>query len=82
MSDHRTQGETKDCKGCGYWSEMIARCDGGGPVLAMCLSPTSPNRHKYTGANRTCADWCSGHFGATDEPGQDPYAYVQGSDAQ
>lgn len=74
MSD-RTYGETKDCAGCRYWSEMLAQCQGGGPIKAVCLHPTGPNRMVYTTAKRTCSSWASGHLGAIDEPGQDPDAY-------
>ena len=76
MSDHRTYGETRNCKGCRYWSEMIAQALGGGPVEAMCLSREGPERGKYTSAARTCVAWASGHLGAIDEPGQDPQAYA------
>ena len=27
---------------------MIAKCDGGGPVVAMCLSSNSPKKQTYT----------------------------------
>lgn len=74
--DHRTYGETRNCKGCRYWSEMLAQGHGGGPVEAVCLSPTSLERGKYMAPSRTCADWASGHLGAVDEPGQDPDAYA------
>ena len=78
MADHRTYGETRNCKGCRYWSEMIAHAPAhGGPVEAMCLNPTSPARGKYMAGSRTCADWASGHLGAVDEPGQDPNAYKE-----
>jgi hypothetical protein len=73
MSD-RTYGETQNCAGCRYWSEMIARCNGG-PVEAMCINYVSPNNMKYTTARTTCGFWASGHLGAVDEPGQDPRAY-------
>ncbi len=32
------------CMGCKYWSEMIAGCDGGGPVKAYCLHPSAANK--------------------------------------
>lgn len=75
--DHRSYGETKDCKGCRYWSEMLAMCgpESGGQVVAMCLSPDSPNKGKYTTKRGRCDKWASGHLGAVDEPGQDPEAY-------
>lgn len=75
--DHRSYGETKDCKGCRYWSEMIAGCNGGGPVQALCLAPKgSPVHGSYTSGWMTCSAWASGHLGAIDEPGQDPDAYA------
>ena len=75
MSDHRTYGETRNCKGCRYWSEMIAMAQGGGPVQAVCLSPDSTFKGKYTAGHQRCDKWASGHLGAIDEPGQDPLAY-------
>ena len=42
--DYRSWGGTRNCKGCRYWSEMVAHSIGGGPVQAMCLSPASPNQ--------------------------------------
>jgi hypothetical protein len=73
---HRSYGETRDCKGCRYWSEMIAGCNGGGPVKALCLAPKpAPNYGQYMPPWGKCAAWASGHLGAVDEPGQDPRAY-------
>lgn len=63
----RTFGETKDCRGCRFWSEMIARSIGG-PVEALCLAPEGPFKSKYTGGRRTCESWKSGHHGAVDDP--------------
>ena len=74
MTLHRNNGETRDCMGCRYWSEMIARCHSG-PVEAMCLNQTSIHRSKYTSAREHCAGWASGHLGAIDEPGADPQRY-------
>lgn len=73
---HRTYGETRNCKGCRYWSEMVAQSLGGAPVQAMCLSPTSTYRMQYMSGARQCTEWASGHLGAVDEPGQDPDAYA------
>lgn len=67
MSD-RTYGETKNCAGCRFWSEMIAQSIGGGPVEAMCLADDGPLAGKYVTARRTCPAWKSGHFGAVDAP--------------
>jgi hypothetical protein len=73
---HRSYGETHDCKGCRYWSEMIAGCNGDGPVKALCLAPKpAPNHGQYMAAWQKCDAWASGHLGAVDEPGQDPLAY-------
>ena len=65
---HRTYGMTQDCKGCRYWSEMVAMADGGGPIKAMCLSSVSPLRGKFVSGQQTCGDWKSGHYGAVDDP--------------
>ena len=73
--DHRTFGETEDCKGCRFWSEMIAKCDGGGPVLAMCLNSKSKFSAEYKSGSGKCAAWASGEFGAVDEPGFDASVY-------
>lgn len=74
MSD-RTNGETQDCAGCRYWSEMIAHCHSG-PIEAMCIAPIgAPKRVGYTTARTTCTAWASGHLGAIDEPGDDPKKY-------
>jgi len=64
----RTYGETKNCAGCRFWSEMIAQCHGGGPVEAMCLADSSPLAGKHTSERGTCASWKSGHHGAVDDP--------------
>jgi hypothetical protein len=64
----RTYGETKDCAGCRFWSEMIARCDGVGPVVALCLANEGPLSGKYVSAQRSCTSWKSGHYGAVDDP--------------
>jgi hypothetical protein len=73
--NHRTYGETPDCAGCRYWSEMIAMAHGG-PVKAMCIAPAgSPKRIGYTNGRDTCSAWASGYDGAIDEPGSDPGRY-------
>jgi len=75
--DYRTWGATRNCKGCRFWSEMLAQCNGGGPIEALCISPDSPNRSKYMTGARTCASWQSGELGAVDSPGGDPYSQTQ-----
>lgn len=69
----RTFGETKNCAGCRYWSEMIARAGGGtdnprGDVEAMCLNATSPRSGNYTVERDTCEKWATGDLGAVDDP--------------
>ena len=67
MSD-RTYGETKNCAGCRFWSEMIAKCEGGGSVEALCLAAGGPFSGKYVRARHKCGKWKSGHLGAVDDP--------------
>ena len=64
----RTYGETRNCAGCRFWSEMIAKCEGGGPVQALCLADSGPFKGKYTTARQKCDSWKPGHFGAIDDP--------------
>lgn len=64
----RTYGETKNCAGCRYWSEMIAMAHGGGPTKAMCLADSGPRSGQYTTGGVTCSSWASGHLGAIDDP--------------
>ena len=63
----RTNGETRNCAGCRYWSEMIAQSIGDGPVEAMCLGD-GPLKGQYTTGKQTCPAWKSGHYGAVDDP--------------
>lgn len=65
---HRTYGETRNCAGCRFWSEMIAMADGGEPVKAMCLADGERFSGKYVAAFQTCTGWKSGHYGAVDDP--------------
>ena len=67
--EHRSCGETKACKGCRYWSEMIAKTHGSG-VQAMCISDESSERSKYKHGSENCNKWASGHHGAIDSPGE------------
>jgi hypothetical protein len=80
----RTYGETKNCAGCRFWSEMIAQCHGGGSVQALCLADGGPMSGKYTTSRVTCTAWKSGHFGAVDDPpnyGEETRAMYTGEDA-
>jgi len=73
---HRTYGETKDCKGCRFWSEMLAQAGGDiEGVYAMCINSKSYFSGKYTSAESNCKEWADGHDGAVDEPGSDPLRY-------
>jgi len=69
MSD-RTYGETENCAGCRYWSEMVAQSIGCCPIEALCLADAEEGRYagSYTTAHMTCGAWKSGHHGAVDEP--------------
>lgn len=73
---NRTFGKTRDCRGCRYWSEMIAFAQGG-PIKALCLGPKDKApQGEYKAGHESCRDgWASGHLGAIDEPGQDPRVY-------
>lgn len=64
----RTYGESRDCNGCRFWSEMVAQALGGRPVEALCLSGDGPLAGKYTSGRQTCTAWKSGHHGAVDDP--------------
>jgi hypothetical protein len=64
----RTFGETQDCAGCRYWSEMVVQAIGGGPVEALCLSGSGEYAGKYVTERMTCDAWKSGHLGAVDGP--------------
>lgn len=69
----RTFDVTRNCAGCRFWSEMIARAEGGGPVEAMCLNPASRQRGNYVAGFQECLHWTEGGLGAVDQPGGDPY---------
>ncbi len=64
---NRTAGQTRDCHGCRYWSDMIAKAEDGGPIEALCLNNKGPLSMKYTTAQMTCAGWQSGHHGPVDQ---------------
>ena len=68
--DYRTYGQTKNCKGCYYWSEMLAKCDSGTPgVVAMCLNKKSTENGKYKAGYQKCENWKTGAEGVVDAPG-------------
>lgn len=65
----RTFGQTRDCRGCRFWSEMIARA--GGNIIgveALCLRADGPKGGQYTVGRNSCEAWESGHHGAVDDP--------------
>ena len=84
---YRTNGETKNCRGCRYWSEMIAEVCAG-VLRAYCLAPgrDSAGRGGYEArlfpGTFTCEAWASGHLGPVDEPGEDPLRYEMGEGQQ
>jgi len=69
MMNHRSYGETKDCKGCRYWSERLAQSQGSS-VTAVCISSGSVEKGKYKFGSDKCDSYKSGHYGAIDSPGE------------
>lgn len=67
-------GAPRACDNCRYWSEMVARSEGGS-IQALCLNPSGPKRHRFTAGASACPAWASAHLGVIDAPGQDPNAY-------
>jgi hypothetical protein len=60
------------CLDCWFWSDMIAKCDGAGPVQAMCLNRESRNHLKYTVSQVSCDKWEDSLNGfRVDSPGED-----------
>ena len=76
----RTNGIPHDCRGCRFWSEMIARSDDG-TVKALCINMASPSRAKYVSGRHSCTEWASGHLGAVDEPGTNGTQYEDEDEA-
>jgi hypothetical protein len=51
---------------------MIAKCEGSGPVQAMCLNRESRNHLKYTVSQVTCDKWEDSINGfRVDSPGEE-----------
>ena len=67
---YRSYGETKDCVGCRFWSEMIAKSNGS-CIQAMCMNSNSDQSGKYKSGHQTCDNWASGHYGPIDSPGEE-----------
>lgn len=78
----RTYGETQNCAGCRFWSEMIAQVIGGGPLEALCLSQDSRFAGKYTTARRTREAWKAGPLGAINDPYEDNVEAYKRLDAE
>lgn len=72
MLDYRTWGDTRNCKGCRFWSEMVAHSQGS-QTAALCLNKQSRNSAKFVVASVTCDQWQEGSLGAVDDPGGNPY---------
>lgn len=77
---NRSYGNTHDCRGCRYWSELIAMSgpETGGVLKALCLNPRGPRFSNYVAGRETCVLWASGHLGAVDEPGATGREYLEG----
>lgn len=69
----RTHGRTADCRGCRYWSEMIAK-GVNDEIQALCLSPRTPeatHAMDFVAGSQTCQAWASGYRGPVDDPNDD-----------
>jgi hypothetical protein len=56
----------RNCAGCRYWSEMIAKSEGNG-VVALCLGE-GPEKGKYKRGAATCTGFARNTCGAVDDP--------------
>ena len=45
------------CWNCRFWSELVARTIGGGPVEAICEHSHSPHAGEYTTESDGCDRW-------------------------
>lgn len=72
-----TRALGRNCGGCRYWSEMIARAIGGADVEAYCLGPGSPYRGHYTKGRQTCEAFAKNSHGAVDDPHRGPDAVAE-----
>ncbi len=72
--DHRNYSSAKTCQSCRYWSELIARSEGGKPVEAYCLNAASPKNQTFVTGSQSCDGWAEGYLGAIDDPSNDPMA--------
>ena len=76
--DYRSWGDTRNCKGCRYWSEMLAKSGVRG-VDAVCLAVGGPQQGKFTPESFCCTSFEAGWFGAVDQPGGNPYELPEGN---
>ena len=65
-------GGERNCDGCRYWSDMVARAGSGttnprGDVEAMCLSAGS-RKGQYTTSEETCEAFARDNAGKVDSP--------------
>lgn len=63
----------RDCSGCRYWSEMLARAGAGtdnprGDLEAMCFAAAGPFAGRYTTGTETCGYFKANVDGAVDDP--------------
>ena len=66
---------TRNCGSCRYWSELVARKEGAGPLEALCLSQLGPLGGQYTREAQACGSWARNTAGAIDCPELDDEHY-------
>lgn len=67
------RGPGRDCGGCRYWSEMVARggicaTNSRGDTEALCLAPSGVAKGTFTTASDTCGSYAKNTLGAVDDP--------------
>jgi hypothetical protein len=62
------RGAKENCESCRFWSELVARAIGAGPIEALCLAGDSPNHENYVRGNDHCQAWKLNNHGAVDDP--------------
>jgi hypothetical protein len=62
-----------NCEKCRYWSELVARSIGCGPMEAFCLCETGSKKQKFTKETDTCESWKINSNGAIDDPSRSGY---------
>lgn len=66
-------GGERNCDGCRFWSDMIARAGGGttnprGDTEALCLAKGGPNFGRYTTQDMVCTAFARDTAGKVDSP--------------